>query len=135
LLTSLKHALKIKNNEGTIMARLSFTTTVAVATLLAGAALSAPALADAGWQKQVVSLVVKSQTYPRAAQMRKEQGTAKVRVQVGASGSIDSVELAQSSGSDILDKEAQKMMEKIGSFPPPTGGATSLVVPITWVLD
>ncbi len=117
------------------MIRLSFTSTVVAATLLAGATFSAPAFADAGWQKQVISLVVKSQTYPRAAQMRKEQGTAKVRVKIAASGAVESIELAQSSGSDILDKEAQKMMEKIGTFPAPPGGATALVVPITWVIE
>jgi periplasmic protein TonB len=117
------------------MSRVSIFSGVAAATMLAGLCLSTPAFADAGWQKQVVSMVVKAQTYPRAAQMRKEQGTAKVRVKVGASGAVEGVELAQSSGSDILDKEAQKMMEKIGSFPAPPGGAATLVVPITWVLD
>ncbi len=117
------------------MLRASILPSVAAATLLAGLCLSTPAFADAGWQKQVVSMVVNAQTYPRAAQMRKEQGTAKVRVKVGPSGTVESVELAQSSGSDILDKEAQKMMEKIGSFPAPPSGATTLVVPITWVLD
>jgi periplasmic protein TonB len=117
------------------MTRVTLSSAVVAATLLAGLALSTPALADAAWNKQVVSLVVKAQTYPRAAQMRKEQGTAKVRVSIGASGAIEGVELAQSSGSDILDKEAQKMMEKIGTFPAPAGGATTLVVPITWVLE
>jgi periplasmic protein TonB len=117
------------------MARSPRFSLVVAATLVSGFSLSTPALADAAWNKQVVSLVIKAQTYPRAAQMRKEQGTAKVRVAVGASGAIDKVELAQSSGSDILDKEAQKMMEKIGNFPAPAGGATTLVVPITWVLD
>jgi periplasmic protein TonB len=117
------------------MARLFNSSAVVAATLVANILLASPAFADAGWQKTVISQIVKAQTYPRAAQMRKEQGTAKVRVKIGASGSIDSVELAQSSGSDILDKEAQKILEKIGTFPAPSGGAATLVVPITWVLD
>ncbi len=117
------------------MNRFSLFSAIAAATILASTALTTLAFADAAWNKQVVTMVIKAQTYPRAAQMRKEQGTAKVRVSVGASGSIDKVELAQSSGSDILDKEAQKMMEKIGSFPAPSGGAATLVVPITWVLE
>jgi periplasmic protein TonB len=117
------------------MARVTILSGIAAATLLTGLCLSTPAFADAGWQKQVVSMVIKAQTYPRAAQMRKEQGTAKVRVKVAATGAIEGVELAQSSGSDILDKEAQKMLEKIGNFPAPAGGAATLVVPITWVLD
>jgi periplasmic protein TonB len=117
------------------MVRVSILPSVAVAIVLAGLFTSTSAFADAGWQKQVVAMVIKAQTYPRAAQIRKEQGTAKVRVKIAASGAIEGVELTQSSGSDILDKEAQKMMEKIGSFPPPTGGGASLVVPITWVLD
>jgi periplasmic protein TonB len=117
------------------MVRVSVLPCAAAAALITGLFLSTPAFADAGWQKQVISMVVKVQTYPRAAQVRKEHGTAKVRVKVAANGAIEGVELMQSSGSDILDKEAQKMMEKIGSFPAPAAGAVSLVVPITWVLD
>jgi periplasmic protein TonB len=117
------------------MVRKFYSSAVVAAALITGVIVSVPAFADAGWQKTVVSQIIKAQTYPRAAQMRKEQGTAKVRVKVGASGSIDSIELAQSSGSDILDKEAHKMLEKIGSFSPPAGGAATLVIPITWVLD
>ena len=95
-----------------------------------------PAFAQAsGWQKQVVSMVVKAQSYPKAALKAKEQGTAKVRVKINDAGIITGVELAQPSGSTALDAEAVAMIEKIGSFPAPPAGATNLVIPITWVLN
>jgi TonB family protein len=99
-------------------------------------AVATPALAQSsGWQKQIVSMVVKAQNYPKAALNRKEQGTAKVRVKINDAGIITGVELAQSSGSPALDSEATAMIEKIGSFPAPPAGAVNLVIPITWVLN
>lgn len=104
-----------------------------VATVAVG--LVGPAAAqDAGWQRKVAQLVAENQSYPRSAQVRGEEGTAKVKVSMDSSGRITGVQLVQPTSSDILNREAEKIMEKIGSFPPPPAGVTSLVVPITWKL-
>jgi len=88
----------------------------------------------ADWQRQVSRIIASKQTYPRSAQMRGEEGTARVKIFVGASGAIERTELVAPSGSATLDKEALSMPTRAGSVPPPPGGATALVVPLTWKL-
>ena len=94
-----------------------------------------PAFAQsADWNRQVSRIIASKQTYPRSAQMRGEEGTARVKVYVGSSGAIERTELVAPSGSATLDKEALAMPTRAGSVPPPPGGATALVVPVTWKL-
>ncbi|MCH8685427.1 energy transducer TonB [Pedomonas mirosovicensis] len=104
------------------------------AAAVAGAATPANAQ-DAGWQKKVAALIADNFSYPRSAQVRGEEGTAKVKVSMDASGRITGVQLVEPTSSDILNREAEKIMNKIGSFPPPPAGITSLVVPISWKLS
>lgn len=112
----------------------AMTGAMVAAAIVAGA--SAPALAqDAGWQRQVAKLISDNFSYPRSAQVRGEEGTARVKVSMDASGRITGVELVEATGSDILNREAEKIMEKIGSFPPPPAGVNSLVIPISWKLS
>lgn len=94
-----------------------------------------PAMAQsAEWQKQVTRIIASKQTYPRTAQMRGEEGTARVKVYVGAGGNIERTELVAPSGSATLDKEALAMPTRAGSVPPPPGGAAAIIVPVTWKL-
>ena len=104
---------------------------------LAGAILfAAPALADSPeWQKQVSRIMASKQTYPSTAQMRGEEGTAKVKIYIGADGAVQKAELVASSGSAILDKEALAVPSKVGHVPAPPAGATTLTVPMTWKLS
>lgn len=108
-------------------------------TLLAGLAALAvsivPAHAQsADWIKNVARAIAAKQTYPRTAQMRGEEGTARVKVFISASGAVERTELVAPSGSATLDKEALALPTRAGSLPPPPGGATSVTVPITWKL-
>ena len=97
--------------------------------------ISTPALAQpAAWQQAVARLVASKQTYPRAAQMRGDEGTAKVKVYVSASGAIEKTEIVSPSGSSVLDREALSLPAKAGNFPAPPGGATSIILPLTWKL-
>ncbi|CAN5278714.1 hypothetical protein BH10PSE13_BH10PSE13_13700 [soil metagenome] len=89
---------------------------------------------SADWQKQVARVIASKQTYPRTAQMRGEEGTARVKVYVGADGSVQKTELVGTSGSATLDKEALALPVKAGALPAPAGGATSVVLPLTWKL-
>lgn len=88
----------------------------------------------ADWQRQVARIIASKQTYPRSAQMRGEEGTARVKIYIGAGGAIERTELVAPSGSSTLDKEALSMATRAGSVPPPPGGATALIVPLTWKL-
>ncbi|MDT0509074.1 TonB family protein [Novosphingobium sp. MMS21-SN21R] len=107
-----------------------FVVTVTALSMTATAAFAQAA----DWQRQVARIIASKQTYPRAAQMRGEEGTARVKVYVGAGGSIERTELVAPSGSSTLDKEALAMPTRAGAVPPPPGGATAIVVPVTWKL-
>ena len=89
---------------------------------------------SADWTKKVFGIVAAKQTYPRVAQMRGDEGTAKVRVSVDAAGAIKNVEMVAPSGSSVLDKEALELPRRIATLPPPPGGATTVVLPLTWKL-
>lgn len=103
---------------------------------IAAAGLASPLLAQsAGWTQQVARIVASKQTYPRTAQMRGEEGTAKVKIYVTAGGAIERAELVAASGSSTLDKEALSLPTKVGTLPAPPGGATSVTLPITWRLN
>ena len=92
-----------------------------------------PAFAD-DWLNNVKRAVASKQTYPRTAQMRGEEGTAKVKVYISASGQIQKAELVGSSGSNTLDKEAVAVMSRVGHVPAPPSGTDSVVLPLTWKL-
>ena len=89
---------------------------------------------SADWIKSVARAIAAKQTYPRSAQMRGEEGTAKVKISISASGAIERTELVAPSGSSTLDKEAVALPQRAGQVPPPPGGATTVTVPITWKL-
>jgi protein TonB len=101
-----------------------------------GLAASAPAHAvDPGWTRKVSQLISANYSYPRSAQLRGEQGSAKIKIGFSASGKVLSVNLVKSTGSAILDREAVRIPTKIGSFPPPPTGATEMIFPITWRIN
>lgn len=106
--------------------------------ILTLAALLSPAVASAepaNWQMSVARLIASHQNYPRSAQIRGQEGTTKLRVAFAATGQISQVDLVQSSGSPILDREAQTMISGLGRFPTPPSGISSVVVPIVWRLN
>ncbi len=99
------------------------------------AAFTTPVFAQpAAWQQAVARMIASKQTYPRAAQMRGDEGTAKVKVYVSAAGAVEKTELVAPSGSSVLDREALALPTKAGTFPAPPGGATTIVLPLTWKL-
>jgi protein TonB len=106
--------------------------------ILTIAALLSPAVASAdpaNWRMSVARLIASHQNYPRSAQIRGQEGTTKLRVAFAATGQISQVDLIESSGSAILDREAQTMVNGLGHFPTPPSGISSVVVPIVWRLN
>lgn len=88
----------------------------------------------AAWQQAVARQVASKQEYPRAAQMRGDEGTVKVKVYVSASGAVEKTEMVAPSGSSVLDREALALPGKVGNLPAPPGGATTIVLPLTYKL-
>ena len=90
---------------------------------------------DTGWEGKVTKLVIAKYTYPRSAELRHEEGRAVVKIVISGSGKPLSIELVESSGSQILDREAVRLPAKVGTFPTPPGGAnTTITLPIRWQL-
>ena len=56
--------------------------------------------------------------YPERARLREEQGECLLRIVVSRRGTIDSVELLQSSGSRDLDEEAMRAVRKGAPYGP-----------------
>lgn len=81
----------------------------------------------------------KHKQYPRLAQMRGWQGVAKVRLEVDAAGSMISSVISESSGHDILDRQALEMVKKAMPLPQPPdvlrGEPFTIIVPIVFRLE
>ncbi len=109
---------------------------LAIAGLTALSVVAPAHASDADWRHKVSQLITANYSYPRSAQLRGEQGNAKIKVAISGTGKVLSVDLVQSSGSAILDREAVRIPTKVGAFPPPpTHGNVELVFPISWRID
>ena len=104
---------------------------IATAVLGAGTHVSA----ETPWPDAVARIIAKRQSYPRSAEIRGDQGTTRVKIFCNSDGAIARVQLTQSSGSPILDRQAQEVIANIGRLPPPPEGVTTLLVPIVWRLN
>jgi periplasmic protein TonB len=108
-------------------------TSIAAALMATFTAATPAAASDAAWQKQVATRIAANHSYPRAAQVRGDEGTARIRIVVDASGAVSSTSIVQSSGSEVLDREAERIITRAAPLPSP-GSQVNLVVPITWSL-
>ena len=69
--------------------------------------------------------------YPAAARRREQQGTVTVKVLVGADGSVERAEIADSSGFDALDDAALDTVRSRWRFVPARHGGIAVE---SWVL-
>lgn len=97
-----------------------------------------PAFADDmnDWKTAVVQKLVKTQKYPRAAQVREIEGKAKIRLIVAADGAITAHEIIEATGADVLDNEIPKLIAKLSPLPALPAGQTDLsfILPLEWSL-
>lgn len=83
--------------------------------------------------------ISKHKKYPKIAQMRGLEGEVIVELQLDGSGKLKSKKIAQSSGHEVLDKQAMEMVEKALPFPMPPEALRSsnftITVPVPFKLD
>lgn len=88
------------------------------------------------WQKSIVLLISGAKTYPAQARRERTEGEVHVRFAIDRYGAIKAVEVAQSSGSAILDRAAVKTVEQLQKMPTPPnyldGEAFTLIIPLRY---
>jgi len=81
----------------------------------------------------------KHKQYPRVAQMRGWQGTTRVELHIDANGNVISSIVSESSGFEVLDKQALEMVRKASPLPLPPetlrGREFAIIVPIAFRLE
>lgn len=91
-------------------------------------------LAQATWQKSLLTHLNTNKRYPVQARARGDQGTAKVQFRIDRRGNVIASELLASSGSPSLDEEALAVLKRASPLPAPPaefGGETiALTLPI-----
>jgi len=92
----------------------------------------------ATWQSQVLGHLERFKRYPRAAQRRRQEGTATVRYTVDRRGNVLAVQLAGSSGHETLDGEALAAVKRASPLPPPPadipGDPVEVATPINFTI-
>lgn len=90
---------------------------------------------DTNYRGLVIAHLSRHKQFPGEAQRRGDTGIATVTFTIGASGAVNSVSLARSSGSDSLDREALAMVRRASPFPaPPSGQTMAFTAPINFNL-
>jgi periplasmic protein TonB len=65
----------------------------------------------------VSSAVAKKKIYPRMAMLRRWQGTAELKLQIAADGNLKALSVVHSSGFEVLDDQAMKMVKDAMPLP------------------
>jgi protein TonB len=83
--------------------------------------------------------ISKQKRYPKIAQMRGWQGEVIVELQIDGNGKLKSKKITQSSGHEVLDKQALEMVEKALPFPVPPDALRNtnftITVPVPFKLE
>ncbi|RTL56041.1 MAG: energy transducer TonB [Rhodocyclaceae bacterium] len=109
------------------------------ATTLPGTSLHPPSAATLASYGQTLSeRLGRLQRYPRLAEMRGWQGEVQLHLRIARKGALLDVQIARSSGYDILDRNALQLVQDSAPLPAPPdtlgGGELDIVVPIHYRL-
>ncbi|WP_413206411.1 TonB family protein [Rhodospirillum sp. A1_3_36] len=89
----------------------------------------------ASWGSEVKAALLRVKSYPQSARRRGQEGSPRVQFSLDGQGKVLAVDLVRSSGVDVLDQEAVKMVWRVVRFPPhPSGKPITVIVPIDFDL-
>ncbi|KAF0225434.1 MAG: hypothetical protein FD176_485 [Rhodospirillaceae bacterium] len=90
------------------------------------------------WQGALLAHLEKHKRYPRAAQLRRQQGVSHVAFTIDRQGKVLVQRLHQGSGHDSLDQETLDLLQRAQPLPPPppeiSGERIDLLVPVQFFL-
>ncbi|MEW6609059.1 MAG: energy transducer TonB [bacterium] len=75
-------------------------------------------IAIQNYQREVRRKIEQAKRYPAFARRNEIEGVVKVRFTILSDGSVDKIEICQSSGSSLLDNAACSTIKRAASFPP-----------------
>ena len=88
------------------------------------------------WQKSIVLLISGAKTYPAKARSDRIEGEVQVRFTLDRYGALIAAEVAQSSGSEILDMAAVQTVKTLEKMPTPPsylkGDEFTLIIPLRY---
>ena len=87
------------------------------------------------YRQSAVRTVMQHMRYPRIAVMRKWQGTAVVEMKLSADGDVIQIVVAETSGYEVLDDAALKMVRSSLPLPKPPQGVRTITVPVVFRLQ
>lgn len=83
---------------------------------------------------EIRALLIQNLKYPRNAQRLKMQGEVRVSFRLKSDGSVENIEVIQSSGFELLDEDARALIKNTApQFPKPTK-SISLSIPLSYLL-
>ena len=83
---------------------------------------------------EIRALLIQNLKYPKNAQRLKMQGEVRVAFRLKSDGSVDNIEVIQSSGFELLDEDAKALIKNTApQFPKPTK-SISLSIPLSYLL-
>lgn len=83
---------------------------------------------------KIRALLIQNLKYPKNAQRLKMQGEVRVSFRLKSDGSVENIEVIQSSGFELLDEDAKALIKDTApQFPKPTKSIT-LSVPLAYLL-
>lgn len=92
-----------------------------------------------GYADRLARAIAAKKQYPRVAQMRGWQGEVLIDLKLDANGTVLATTILQSSGFEVLDKQALEMVKKAAPFPPPPeilkSSIFNIQVPVSFKLE
>lgn len=85
------------------------------------------------YREKVMDIIRANLSYPKSARTRGLEGTVRVCLTIGGSGTADGILIEKTSGFPTLDRASIRTIEKC-TFPPPPDSVMVLHIPITFRL-
>ena len=92
------------------------------------------------YKRELLQKIGANLRYPESAAQHNREGTALVRITMARNGTIQAIALIRATGTPSLDREAQRVFQRIGRFPTvpadfaPLATEFEFVIPITFKL-
>jgi len=83
---------------------------------------------------EIRALLIQNLKYPRNAQRLKMQGEVRVSFRLKSNGSVENIEVLQSSGFEILDEDAKALIKNTAPQFPKPSKSVHLSVPLAYLL-